>query len=110
MPGRPLERPRMAEKDEFVKAILDMVKDAGPPIPPPNIFLNTEGPGGIIEIYFEHPATGEYAEWINPYLTLLRAENDNRVIDCQVWFVRQIVDTAGACLDKAQEPKETTLA
>jgi hypothetical protein len=59
----------------------------------------------IIEIYFEH-VESEYAQWINPYLTLLRAEDDNRVVGCQIWFVRQIVDTAGACLDKAQAPKE----
>jgi hypothetical protein len=63
----------------------------------PLIWENKEG--DILEVTFKEPEEGEYGEWINSYLTLLRDRKTKEIIGLQLWDWSHL-------LKKAEEEKE----
>lgn len=53
----------------------------------PHAFFNR--PGDLLEVFFEN--VPHYGEWVNPEIYLLRAQDDNRVVGCQVWKLSKVM-------------------
>ncbi len=67
--------------ESFEDFVLRAIKDAPSEPFKPNAFHNTDG--DLLEVFWEN--VSYYAEWLNPKVTVLRAEDDKRIVGCQVW-------------------------
>lgn len=71
--------------DEFIKSTLP---DGKWPNFKPYFYYHTEL--DTLECFWENAQ--DYGDWLNPWLTLMRAVDDNRIVGCKIGGIRQLMD------------------
>jgi hypothetical protein len=73
--------------EDLVRALEELTKDIPRGPFKPDAYYNTTG--DFIEAIFE--PVSYYAQWVNHRLTILRAQDDHRVVGCQVTWVKSAI-------------------
>lgn len=75
--------------EEFAKAVQKIVGLVKPDKNfKPQAYYNQDG--DLIEVYWEN--VDYYGEWLNHGLTLYKAQDDNRVIGCEINWIESLIE------------------
>jgi hypothetical protein len=91
LPGVSVARSKEGQmpEDRLGRLLKRIAKEHGKTKFKPGYFYNTEG--DQIEVYLEN--VNYYAQWVNHDVTILRAQNDDRIVGLEVHGVKkQVVD------------------